>query len=186
MLGYFYIYLKKTHSAGPGSNWRGGSSSISEMPAARKRAVKTETSIDKIETPKTIKRQKKTKELVSGKAKKLDLCITKQTPFPDFAHPTEEECREVHAALSWIHDDFMSARLAEREETPKALEGPGSKNRSQAAEDKDSCGSGERSVLDSLVGTILSQNTTDVNSARAFAALKQRFPTWEEVLALSP
>ncbi len=33
--------------------------------------------------------------------------------------------------------------------------------------------------LDSLIGTILSQNTSDVNSGRAFASLKRRFPTWE-------
>ncbi len=33
--------------------------------------------------------------------------------------------------------------------------------------------------LDGLIGTILSQNTTDVNSHAAFAALKRRFPTWE-------
>ena len=31
--------------------------------------------------------------------------------------------------------------------------------------------------------TVLSQHTSDVNSGRAFAALKQRFPTWKEVLA---
>ena len=32
------------------------------------------------------------------------------------------------------------------------------------------------------VRTILSQNTTDVTSHRAFASLKEAFPTWEEVL----
>ena len=31
--------------------------------------------------------------------------------------------------------------------------------------------------------TILSQNTTDDTSARAFAGLKAGFPTWEAVLA---
>ena len=31
------------------------------------------------------------------------------------------------------------------------------------------------------VCTILSQNTTDVNSARAFAKLKEKFPEWEMV-----
>src|SRR5437868_3800789 len=36
------------------------------------------------------------------------------------------------------------------------------------------------SVLDSLVGTILSQNTSDVNSNRAFAQLKAAFPDWDE------
>lgn len=34
--------------------------------------------------------------------------------------------------------------------------------------------------LDCLIETILSQSTTNVNSHRAFANLKQRFPTWEE------
>jgi len=34
--------------------------------------------------------------------------------------------------------------------------------------------------LDSLIGTMLSQNTTDVNSGRAFGQLKARFPRWEE------
>ena len=38
-----------------------------------------------------------------------------------------------------------------------------------------------QSVLDSLVATILSQSTTEGNSRRAFAQLKHRFPTWEEV-----
>jgi endonuclease-3 len=36
--------------------------------------------------------------------------------------------------------------------------------------------------LDMLVRVILSQATTDTNSARTFAALKKRFPTWDEVL----
>ncbi|MHA2025299.1 MAG: endonuclease III domain-containing protein [Candidatus Thorarchaeota archaeon] len=36
--------------------------------------------------------------------------------------------------------------------------------------------------LDELVMTILSQHTNDVNMFRAFEALKERFPTWEEVL----
>lgn len=34
--------------------------------------------------------------------------------------------------------------------------------------------------LDCLIETILSQSTTNINSHRAFANLKQRFPTWEE------
>lgn len=39
-----------------------------------------------------------------------------------------------------------------------------------------------RSALSELVRTILSQNTSDVNSDRAFARLRQRFPTWDAVL----
>lgn len=37
-------------------------------------------------------------------------------------------------------------------------------------------------VLDSLVRTMLSQNTTDITSIRAFRSLKAKFPTWEAVL----
>ena len=36
------------------------------------------------------------------------------------------------------------------------------------------------------MGTILSQNTTDVNSHRAFASLKAAFPTWEAVRTADP
>ena len=36
-------------------------------------------------------------------------------------------------------------------------------------------------VLDSLVRTILSQNTTDKNSKAAFLCLKASFPTWKSV-----
>lgn len=35
--------------------------------------------------------------------------------------------------------------------------------------------------MDVLVETILSQNTTDRNSSRAFAALRAAYPSWEEV-----
>lgn len=37
-------------------------------------------------------------------------------------------------------------------------------------------------LLDELVGTILSQNTTDHNSTLAFQSLKREFPTWNDVL----
>lgn len=39
----------------------------------------------------------------------------------------------------------------------------------------------EESVLDGLVKTVLSQNTTEANSLKAFASLKSTFPTWEHV-----
>ena len=39
-----------------------------------------------------------------------------------------------------------------------------------------------KSILDSLVRTILSQNTTDKTSAVAFARLKEGLPTWSQVL----
>jgi endonuclease-3 len=41
--------------------------------------------------------------------------------------------------------------------------------------------SAHRDPLSELVRTILSQNTSDVNSTRAFARLQERFPSWEQV-----
>ena len=40
--------------------------------------------------------------------------------------------------------------------------------------------------LDELVSTILSQNTNDANRDRAFNALRERFPSWEEVRDAEP
>jgi endonuclease III len=40
--------------------------------------------------------------------------------------------------------------------------------------------------LAELIATILSQNTSDVNSDRAYAALRAAYPTWEEALQASP
>lgn len=40
-----------------------------------------------------------------------------------------------------------------------------------------------RDPLSELVVTILSQNTADVNTARAYRSLRERFGSWEEVLA---
>ena len=40
----------------------------------------------------------------------------------------------------------------------------------------------KRPPLDQLVATVLSQHTSDFNSDAAFASLKARFPTWEEVI----
>ncbi len=39
-----------------------------------------------------------------------------------------------------------------------------------------------RPVLDELIMTVLSQNTTDVNRDRAYAALRNRYGTWEDAL----
>ncbi len=44
----------------------------------------------------------------------------------------------------------------------------------------------EGDPLDVLIATVLSQNTSDVNSHRAFAQLKATFPSWEAALAARP
>ncbi len=40
--------------------------------------------------------------------------------------------------------------------------------------------SGLEDPLDTLIRTVLSQNTSDINSHRAFRELKERFPAWEQ------
>lgn len=40
--------------------------------------------------------------------------------------------------------------------------------------------------LDQLIATILSQHTSDTNTARSWASLRSRFATWEAVIAASP
>ena len=42
--------------------------------------------------------------------------------------------------------------------------------------------SGPGRILDSIVGTILSQNTSDINSTRAYRSLRRRFPSWTKVM----
>ena len=45
---------------------------------------------------------------------------------------------------------------------------------------------GSDDPIDTLVETILSQNTTDANSHAAFMALKERYPRWESLLSERP
>jgi len=76
-------------------------------------------------------------------------------PYPAFERPIPAECHFATEALRELH-------------------GTPDRTKSSAS-----------TVLDSLVRTILSQNTTDINSSRAFASLKARFPTYAEVLSAS-
>ena len=44
----------------------------------------------------------------------------------------------------------------------------------------------EEDPLDSLIGTILSQNTNDKNSDAAYDAMRKAFPAWEDVMNAAP
>ena len=79
-----------------------------------------------------------------------------EEPYPDWAAPSREAAVEATAALSLAHGDVEHKKATEQ----------------------------RKSILDSLVRTILSQNTTDKTSARAFASLKRALPT--VLLTLSP
>lgn len=71
-----------------------------------------------------------------------------QSPFPDFPHPTPEECKVAHRILASLHGPRVR---------PKEV---------VASTTRAGCGDSP-SVLDALVRTILSQNTSDANSTRA-------------------
>lgn len=86
-----------------------------------------------------------------------------QSPFPGYLHPSQEECVEARNGLALLHS-YESSVGASNTGLEKAARSP-------------------QSVLDSLVRTMLSQNTTDKTSLRAFLSLKAAFPTWEEVMA---
>jgi len=78
-----------------------------------------------------------------------------------------DECQLVVEELGKLHPEVLEDCLIRRQ---KAQKGDGFSN----------------SIMDGLVTTILSQNTTNANSTRAFQRLKQTFPTWEQVLKESP
>lgn len=107
-------------------------------------------------------------------------------PYPSLLRPTSEECREVRDALLSLHGfppEFASYRR-QRLRSLSAVDGNDaqctvkSEPLDAAKEEKDE---NEESVLDGLVKILLSQNTTEVNSQRAFASLKAAFPKWEDV-----
>jgi endonuclease III len=79
------------------------------------------------------------------------------TPYPNWPHPTPEECQEVTRILSKLHGKV---------EAPKTIPMPS----------LDVSGCGEvPSVLDALIRTRLSAATSGTNSSRAFAGLVARF-----------
>ncbi|KAK9775946.1 hypothetical protein SCAR479_07471 [Seiridium cardinale] len=82
--------------------------------------------------------------------------FSKSSPFPDFPHPTPEECKLARKILVSLHGD---------RHRPKEVVAP---------TDRAGCGN-SRSVLDALVRTILSQNTSDKNSSRAKMSMDKAY-----------
>ena len=79
------------------------------------------------------------------------------SPFPDWQHPTPEECEEVNRLLSELHGEVKA---------PASIPAPS----------LTITGCGEvPSVLDALMRTLLSGATTGANSAMAFKGLVNKF-----------
>lgn len=94
------------------------------------------------------------------KSKKLKLLDSHAlaSPFPDFSRPSAEEAHQVLNILTKAHPDITSYRRA-----------PTASNNSAKT-----CSS-VPNVLESLIGTILSQNTSGANSTTAKRSLDKRF-----------
>ncbi|GJR81233.1 putative DNA glycosylase [Tanacetum coccineum] len=97
-------------------------------------------------------------------------------PYPTFTRPTPQDCRNVRDALLAFHG-FPKQFAKYRAQRLNAV----MVTATESITTTDVIAT--ESVLDGLVSILLSQNTTDVNSQKAFASLKSAFPTWEEVLA---
>ncbi|PHT98528.1 putative DNA glycosylase [Capsicum chinense] len=114
----------------------------------------------------------------SSKSSKKDnvSATTSNEPFPDFSRPMAEECRTVRDDLLALHG-FPKEFIKYRKQ--RSLDHIGYENDDDDSSGNECC---NESVLDGLISTILSQNTTETNSQKAFASLKSSFPTWECVL----
>ncbi|CAK0784502.1 hypothetical protein CVIRNUC_007706 [Coccomyxa viridis] len=133
-----------------------------------KQAVKHEAKPDAGTKPRKKQRVKQEDPVAQQMVKLAAVSPTAYTgPFPKHMQPTPEACRAARDGLARLHGEPQHAKKVKPE--PDA----GGDNLHTH---------GQEQVLDSLVRTILSQNTTDITSHRAFASLKEAFPTWEEVL----
>lgn len=122
----------------------------------------------------------------SAKGAKTVIDNSKGEPYPDHLRPTPEECRAVRDTLLSNHGfpkEFVKYRrhrmLVNHSENGDKNVVFGSSVNSDGVDNNGE--EPKESVLDGLVSTILSRNTTDLNSQRAFASLKSAFPTWEDV-----
>lgn len=93
------------------------------------------------------------------------------------SRPTSEECYFVTEALSHLHPHIVEENNRRR----KAL----LISKQQLHQSKKKSKAMDTPVTDQIVGTMLSQNTTDANAHNAFATLKKDFPGgWDEVAAV--
>jgi len=83
---------------------------------------------------------------------------SKRTKLEEWTRPTEEETRDAHKLLCETYGKPYRA----------------------SSDSKNACGKKE-DILFACIAVILSQNTSDTNSGRAFASLKKVYPDLEEM-----
>jgi endonuclease III len=138
------------------------SGSSAKKPNKAKRAAKPKKEeVDKLVARVTTTTEELPKK--KSKAKNGGYGLTPgQTPYPNYSHPTAEECEEVTRILSKVHGEVKA---------PKTIPAPS----------LEVSGCGEvPSVLDALIRTRLSAATSCTNSSRAFQGLVDKFGILEE------
>lgn len=121
---------------------------------------------ESLSSPKKSLVKKSTPADLKDKKLKAYAQYANSSPFPDFAHPTPEECKLAHRILSSLHGE---------RKRPETVVAPSSRA---------GCGDSP-SVLDALVRTILSQNTSDTNSTRAKQSMDKvygRSDKWDAIV----
>lgn len=121
---------------------------------------------ESLSSPKKSLTKKSTPADLKDKKLKAYAQYANSSPFPDFAHPTPEECRLAHKILASLHGE---------RKRPDTVVAPTSRA---------GCGDSP-SVLDALVRTILSQNTSDTNSTRAKQSMDRaygRSDKWDAIV----
>jgi len=99
----------------------------------------------------------------SGPLVRASQPVLAASPFAAFPRPSVAEVTRLHIALAKHYGERRQSKRGTQRGTQRGPE-----------------------ILDTVVGTILSQNTTNINSYRAFRQLKQRFPTWDAVRTARP
>ncbi|KAI3320573.1 DNA glycosylase [Xylariaceae sp. AK1471] len=140
-------------------------------PALASAPIKAEAEADNGRLSKTKPSKGKTDDLQAKKLKSYaQFAATGQSPFPDFPRPRPEECKLAYQVLASLHGE------------PKR---PVDKGLTVAPALRAGCGDSP-SVLDALVRTILSQNTSDANSSRAKLSMDRtygRSDAWAAIVA---
>ncbi|KAG6183904.1 hypothetical protein E4U27_001134 [Claviceps purpurea] len=104
-------------------------------------------------------------EALKDRKFKLFSATSRTSPFPDFPRPTPHECTIAHRILAHIHGE---------RHRPEAIIAPTTSA---------GCGNSP-SVLDALIRTILSQNTSNANSTRAKLSMDKEYggcDKWAEI-----
>lgn len=143
------------------------------QPKSKKKAQKATPDSEATTTPDSKTKRKATTTSPADKAAALQSRKLKEfaqfsnkSPFPDFPHPTPDEARLAHRILAKLHGE----RVRPKEVVARA--------------DVAGCGDSP-SVLDALVRTILSQNTSDKNSTRAKLSMDKVYggsDSWDAIV----